>query len=119
MRIRPGRSGRTQGSNALPGHFQIGPPCGCRIATAYARLLLTAKANTALPFHLTKLIGDSDLAGRSREEIAKLWVKKLTTAIRKVDDRHMITVGVIPWARLQGGQAAVLRTGRRRPARFR
>lgn len=39
-----------------------------------------------------------NLAGRSREEVAKQWVKKLTTAIRKVDDRHMITVGVIPWA---------------------
>ena len=63
MRTRPGRSGRPQGSNALPGHFQIGPPCGCRIVTAYARSLLTAKANTALPFHLTKLIGDSAPVG--------------------------------------------------------
>ncbi len=39
-----------------------------------------------------------DLAGRSREEVARQWVSRLTTAIRSVDDRHLITVGVIPWA---------------------
>jgi hypothetical protein len=39
-----------------------------------------------------------DLAGRTREDIAREWVQKLTAAIRSVDDRHMITVGVIPWA---------------------
>jgi hypothetical protein len=39
-----------------------------------------------------------DLAGRSREEVAKAWVETLTTAIRDVDPQHMITVGVIPWA---------------------
>jgi hypothetical protein len=39
-----------------------------------------------------------DLAGRTREQVAKLWVDKLTAAIRKADSRHMITVGVIPWA---------------------
>lgn len=39
-----------------------------------------------------------DTAGRSRQEIAGAWVKTLTSAIREVDDRHMITVGVIPWA---------------------
>ena len=39
-----------------------------------------------------------DLAGRSREQVAKAWVDKLAAAIRKHDDRHMITVGVIPWA---------------------
>jgi hypothetical protein len=44
-----------------------------------------------------------DLAGRSREEVARRWVKKLTAAIRKVDDRHMITVGVIPWAHVFKG----------------
>ena len=38
-----------------------------------------------------------DLAGRTREQVAKAWVDKLVTAIRKHDDRHMITVGVIPW----------------------
>jgi hypothetical protein len=35
---------------------------------------------------------------RTREEIAAAWVKTLTDAIRVIDDRHMITVGVIPWA---------------------
>ncbi|MHC4565760.1 MAG: cellulase family glycosylhydrolase [Planctomycetota bacterium] len=39
-----------------------------------------------------------DLAGRNREQVAKAWVDKLVTAIRKHDKRHMITVGVIPWA---------------------
>ena len=38
-----------------------------------------------------------DLAGRTREQVAKAWVDKLVTAIRKHDRRHMITVGVIPW----------------------
>jgi len=39
-----------------------------------------------------------DLAGRTRKQVAKVWIDKLVTAIRKHDDRHMITVGVIPWA---------------------
>ena len=39
-----------------------------------------------------------DLAGRTREQVAKAWVDKLITAIRKHDNKHMITVGVIPWA---------------------
>ncbi len=39
-----------------------------------------------------------ELAGRTREQVAKVWVDKLVTAIRKHDKRHMITVGVIPWA---------------------
>jgi len=44
-----------------------------------------------------------DLAGRTRIEVARDWVKKLTTAIREIDDRHMITVGVIPWAHVFKG----------------
>ena len=39
-----------------------------------------------------------DLSGRTREQAAKAWVDKLVAAIRKHDKRHMITVGVIPWA---------------------
>ena len=39
-----------------------------------------------------------DLAGRTRHEVARDWVKQMTSAIREVDQRHMITVGVIPWA---------------------
>jgi hypothetical protein len=44
-----------------------------------------------------------DLAGRSREEIARQWVAKLTAAIRNIDRRHMVTVGVIPWAQVFKG----------------
>ncbi len=39
-----------------------------------------------------------DLEGRTRTEVAGEWVRRMATAIREVDDRHMITVGVIPWA---------------------
>ena len=39
-----------------------------------------------------------DLQGRTREQVAKAWVDKLIAAIRKADSRHMVTVGVIPWA---------------------
>ena len=44
-----------------------------------------------------------DLKGRSREQVAEAWVKTLTTSIRKHDQRHMITVGVIPWVFVFGG----------------
>jgi len=39
-----------------------------------------------------------DLKDRTREQVAKAWVDKLVGAIRKHDSRHMVTVGVIPWA---------------------
>jgi hypothetical protein len=39
-----------------------------------------------------------DLAGRTRADVAKAWVERLASAIREVDDRHLITVGEIPWA---------------------
>lgn len=38
------------------------------------------------------------LAGRSRHQIAQAWVERMTAAIRRHDQRHLITVGVIPWA---------------------
>ncbi len=38
-----------------------------------------------------------DLGERSRENVARAWVNRLTAAIRKRDRRHLITVGVIPW----------------------
>ena len=44
-----------------------------------------------------------DAHGRSDRAIAKAWVERLSTAIRSVDDRHMITVGVIPWAQVFKG----------------
>jgi len=39
-----------------------------------------------------------ELGERSRKELAKAWVDKLTGAIRAVDKDRLITVGVIPWA---------------------
>ncbi|HVR36407.1 MAG TPA: cellulase family glycosylhydrolase, partial [Methylomirabilota bacterium] len=39
-----------------------------------------------------------DKAGRDSKEIAEAWVRRMTTAIRKEDPHHLITVGVIPWA---------------------
>jgi hypothetical protein len=41
--------------------------------------------------------------GRSNTEIAAAWVAKLAAAIRSVDDQHLITVGVIPWAQVFKG----------------
>jgi len=38
-----------------------------------------------------------DLAGRTQQQVAKAWVDRLVKAIRSRDDRHLITVGVIPW----------------------
>lgn len=45
--------------------------------------------------------------GRTRVEVAQAWVKKLTDAIRRIDDRHLITVGVIPWAQIFKGAKPV------------
>ena len=39
-----------------------------------------------------------DFAGRTEQQIARAWVDKMATAIRKNDQRHLITIGVIPWA---------------------
>ncbi len=44
-----------------------------------------------------------DLKGRTDKEVARAWVAQLTTAIRSVDHRTMITVGVIPWAQVFKG----------------
>lgn len=38
-----------------------------------------------------------DLAGRTQKQVAQAWVRKLVSAIRKHDKRHMITVGAIAW----------------------
>ena len=45
----------------------------------------------------------TDAKGRADREIARAWVEKLAAAIRSVDDRAMITVGVIPWAQVFKG----------------
>src|SRR5262249_6149550 len=39
-----------------------------------------------------------DQGGRERPAIARAWVKRLTTEIRKVDKRHLITVGLVDWS---------------------
>lgn len=39
-----------------------------------------------------------DRAGRERPEIARQWVHMLVTAIRKHDQRHLVTVGLVPWS---------------------
>ena len=44
-----------------------------------------------------------DLNGRTRQEVAQAWVNQMVDAIRRHDERHMITVGVIPWVFVFGG----------------
>ncbi len=39
-----------------------------------------------------------DQGDRSRVEIAKQWIHKLVSAIRSVDRRHLITVGLVDWS---------------------
>ena len=36
--------------------------------------------------------------GRPRHEIARQWIHELVAAIRKHDQRHLITVGLVPWS---------------------
>lgn len=43
------------------------------------------------------------LAGRTRQEVARDWVATLARSIRRLDDRTLITVGVIPWAHVFKG----------------
>jgi len=44
-----------------------------------------------------------DLAGRTNVQVAHDWVRQLSEAIRRVDPKHLITVGVIPWAHVWPG----------------
>lgn len=39
-----------------------------------------------------------DPAERSRPEIARQWIQSLVQAIREVDRRHLITVGLVDWS---------------------
>jgi hypothetical protein len=39
-----------------------------------------------------------DLAGRARPEVARQWIATLVAAIRKHDQRHLVTVGLVPWS---------------------
>ena len=38
-----------------------------------------------------------DPVGRTGSEITRQWIHRLTTAIRKQDDHHLITVGMLPF----------------------
>lgn len=38
-----------------------------------------------------------DMRGRTDREVAKEWIAEVSDAIRAVDKRHMITVGLVPW----------------------
>src|SRR5262249_26432656 len=40
-----------------------------------------------------------DPAGRRREEIAAAWIRQMSMAIRRHDQRGLITVGLLPWSR--------------------
>jgi hypothetical protein len=39
-----------------------------------------------------------DRAGRERPEIARQWIHTLVAAIRKYDQKHLVTVGLVPWS---------------------
>jgi hypothetical protein len=39
-----------------------------------------------------------DRAGRERPDIARAWIEKLVAAIRKHDNRHLVTVGLVDWS---------------------
>jgi hypothetical protein len=39
-----------------------------------------------------------DQKGRARPDVARRWVKTLTKAIREVDRRHLVTVGLVDWS---------------------
>ena len=39
-----------------------------------------------------------DTRGRKRSEVARRWTAELVSAIRKEDQRHLITVGLVAWS---------------------
>jgi len=39
----------------------------------------------------------TDMRGRTEQEVAKAWIAEMSAAIRAVDQRHMITVGLACW----------------------
>jgi glycerophosphoryl diester phosphodiesterase len=39
-----------------------------------------------------------DRKGRNRPDVARDWIRTLTSAIRKHDKRHLVTVGLVPWS---------------------
>jgi hypothetical protein len=39
-----------------------------------------------------------DQAGRKRPDIARAWVKQLVAAVRKHDQAHLVTIGLVDWS---------------------
>jgi hypothetical protein len=39
----------------------------------------------------------TDMNGRTDREVAQEWIAEMSAAIRAADQRHMMTVGIIPW----------------------
>lgn len=39
-----------------------------------------------------------DPGGRTRPEVARAWIDNLVTAIREVDQTHLVTVGLVDWS---------------------
>jgi len=59
-----------------------------------------AKGWLAPPFagkHFVQFV-TLDQKGRPRPEVARRWCRPLAAAIRKVDRRHLITVGLVDWS---------------------
>jgi hypothetical protein len=44
----------------------------------------------------------TDMRGRTEQEVAKEWIAEMSAAIRTVDHRHMITVGLAQWEQTFG-----------------
>ncbi len=65
----PGRVGRAKG--------WLGPPLGDKHFVQYVT---------------------RETQGRERHEVAQQWIGVLVKAIRQVDRRHLITVGLVPWS---------------------
>lgn len=53
-----------------------------------------------------------DVGDRKRDEVAAAWVEMLVGAIRQVDTKHLVTVGVIPWAHVWPNAKPVFYTDR-------
>ncbi|HEX5035204.1 MAG TPA: cellulase family glycosylhydrolase, partial [bacterium] len=60
----------------------------------------TAKDWLGPPFgdkHFVQCIS-LDQAGRSRPDVAVAWTRQLVAAIREVDQRHLVTIGLVDWS---------------------
>jgi hypothetical protein len=60
-------------------------------------------------FHFVQRIA-REMRGRTQAEVAAAWVARMTAAIRAVDPRVLVTVGVIPWSQIWPGATPVFYT---------